>query len=150
MVTHSDILTYTAPDSQGVVGRARAARGRGLGRRGHAGSTPLVMRITGIFGSQPLSTAPTSSVTTARGCAGSPGPVTHLSGRFERVAGRTGGLSGLEKRLVTSSVELSRAAPRRPSRAWGELRLHRTCQRQIAGRWGMGQEELTLGRLSPG
>ena len=42
-----------------------------MGRRGHARSTPLIMRITGIFGSQLLARAPTSSVTPARGCAGS-------------------------------------------------------------------------------
>ena len=41
-----------------------------MGRRGHARSTPLIMRITGIFGSQLLARASTSSVTPARGCAG--------------------------------------------------------------------------------
>ena len=72
-----------------------------------------------------------------------------LSWRFERIAGLTGGLSGMEKRLATSNVELSRAGPRRPLRAWAELRLDRTCQRQIAGRWELGERVLTLDGLSP-
>ena len=59
---------------QEVPGSSRAgkgARGRGLGRRGHARSTPLIMRIMRIFGSRLLARASTSSVTPARGRAGS-------------------------------------------------------------------------------
>ena len=42
-----------------------------MGRRGHARSTPLIMRITGIFGSRLLARASTTCMTPARGRAGS-------------------------------------------------------------------------------
>ena len=57
--------------SRGRVGRARGRGGEVWGGVGMRDRTPFVMRITGIFGSQLLPRASTSSVTPARGCAGS-------------------------------------------------------------------------------
>ena len=55
--------------------------------------------------------------------AGAPGAgrVPPLSWRFERVAGRTGGLSGVEKRSSPPRVELSRRGRTTLKRVWVEL-----------------------------